>query len=59
VLFVSDQREQPTVRPLARGAVGSRTAVSETIGHGVALLDDEANRRVVLDWLERHLDSDR
>jgi pimeloyl-ACP methyl ester carboxylesterase len=55
VLFVSDYRERPTVKPLTQGAVGSRTAVSEMIGHGVALLDDEANRRVVLEWLERQL----
>jgi hypothetical protein len=55
VLFVSDYREQSSVKPLTRGAIGSRTAVSEMIGHGVALLETETNRRVVLDWLERHL----
>ena len=55
VLFVSDQRERATVEPLARGAVGSRIAVSEAAGHGVALLESETNRRAVLDWLERHL----
>ena len=55
VLFVSDYREQSSVKSLTRGAIGSRTAVSEMIGHGVALLEAETNRRVVLDWLERHL----
>jgi hypothetical protein len=55
VLFVSDYREQSSVESLTRGAIGSRTAVSEMIGHGVALLETETNRRVVLDWLERHL----
>ena len=55
VLFVSDHREQPTVKSLTRGAIGSGTAVSEMVGHGVALLEAETNRRVVLDWLERHL----
>ncbi|HEX7187260.1 MAG TPA: hypothetical protein VF423_03475, partial [Actinomycetes bacterium] len=55
VLFVSDQREQASARSLTRGAIGSRTAVSELNGHGVALLETEANRRVVLDWLERLL----
>ena len=55
VLFVSDQRERATVKPLARGAVSWRIAVSETVGHGVALLESETNRRAVLDWLERHL----
>jgi dipeptidyl aminopeptidase/acylaminoacyl peptidase len=55
VLFVSDQRELSTVESLTRDAVGSPVAVSEMIGHGVALLDTETNRRVVLDWLERHL----
>jgi hypothetical protein len=56
VLFVSDQRESSTVKSLMPGAIGSRTAVSEMIGHGLALLETETNRRVVLDWLERHLD---
>jgi dipeptidyl aminopeptidase/acylaminoacyl peptidase len=56
VLFVSDQREQSSVKSLMRGAIGSRTAVSEMNGHGVALLESETNRRVVLDWLERHLE---
>ena len=56
VLFVSDQRELSSVKPLIPGAIGSRTAVSEMIGHGLALLETETNRRVVLDWLERHLD---
>jgi hypothetical protein len=55
VLFVSDHREKSSVEPLTRGAIGSGTAVSEMIGHGVALLKTETNRRVVLDWLERHL----
>jgi dienelactone hydrolase len=55
VLFVSDHREQSSVRPLTRDAIGSRTAVSETIGHGVTLLQTETNRRVVLAWLEQHL----
>jgi hypothetical protein len=55
VLFVSDHREQSTAKSLTRGAIGSRTAVSEMVGHGVALLEAETNRRVVLDWLERHL----
>jgi dipeptidyl aminopeptidase/acylaminoacyl peptidase len=55
VLFVSDHREQSSVKSLTRGAIGSRTAVSEMIGHGVALLENETNRRVVIDWLERHL----
>lgn len=55
VLFVSDQREQATVAPLMRGALGSRSLVSEMTGHGVALLESEAYRRVVLDWLEQHL----
>jgi dipeptidyl aminopeptidase/acylaminoacyl peptidase len=55
VLFVSDHRERSSVESLTRGAIGSRTAVSEMIGHGVALLEAETNRRVVLDWLERHL----
>ena len=54
VLFVSDYRERSSVEPLTRGAVGSRRTVSETVGHGVALLESETNRRVVLDWLERH-----
>jgi pimeloyl-ACP methyl ester carboxylesterase len=54
VLFVSDQRERGSVAPLTRGAVDSRLAVSEPAGHGVALLEDAANRRAVLDWLERH-----
>jgi len=56
VLFVSDHREKSSVEPLTRGAIGSSTAVSEMIGHGVALLETETNRRVVLDWLERHLE---
>jgi dipeptidyl aminopeptidase/acylaminoacyl peptidase len=56
VLFVSDQRERSSVEALTRGAIGSRTAVSETTGHGVALLEAETNRRAVLDWLERHLE---
>jgi dipeptidyl aminopeptidase/acylaminoacyl peptidase len=51
VLFVSDQRERSSVESLRRGAIGSRTAGSEMIGHGVALLEDETNRRAVLDWL--------
>jgi uncharacterized protein len=55
VLFVSDYRERPSVEPLTQGAIGSREAVSEMIGHGIALLHDETNRRVVLEWLERHL----
>jgi hypothetical protein len=56
VLFVSDHREQSSVKSLTPGAIGSRTAVSEMIGHGLALLETETNRRVVLDWLERHLE---
>jgi alpha-beta hydrolase superfamily lysophospholipase len=56
VLFVSDQREEASVKSLTRGAIGSRLAVSEMVGHGVALLEADANRRVVLDWLEQHLD---
>ena len=56
VLFVSDQRERSAVKSLTRGAIDSRTAVSEMIGHGAALLETETNRRVVLDWLERHLE---
>ena len=55
VLFVSDQREQSSVQSLTAGAIGSRTAVSEMVGHGVALLETETNRRVALDWLEQHL----
>jgi dipeptidyl aminopeptidase/acylaminoacyl peptidase len=55
VLFVSDHREQSSVKSLARGAIGSRMAVSEMIGHGLALLETATNRRVVLDWLEQHL----
>ncbi len=55
VLFVSDHREQSSVKSLTRGAIGSRTAMSEMMGHGVALLENETNRRVVIDWLERHL----
>jgi hypothetical protein len=55
VLFVSDHREQSSVKSLTRGAIGSRTEVSEMIGHGVALLETETNRHVVLDWLERHI----
>jgi hypothetical protein len=55
VLFVSDYRERSSVAPLTRGAVGSRLTVSEMIGHGVALLEAEPNRGVVLDWLEQHL----
>jgi len=55
VLFVSDQREQTTVEPLTRGAIGSRSVVSEMTGHGVALLGSEAYRGVVLEWLEQHL----
>jgi hypothetical protein len=52
---VSDQREQSTVKSLTPGAIGSRTAVSEMIGHGLTLLETETNRRVVLDWLKGHL----
>jgi alpha-beta hydrolase superfamily lysophospholipase len=55
VLFVSDLRERPTVRPLTRGAIGARTVESEMAGHGVALLDSEGYREVALDWLEQHL----
>lgn len=55
VLFMSDHREQSSVKFLTRGAIGSDTAVSETVGHGVALLETESNRRIVLDWLERHV----
>jgi hypothetical protein len=56
VLFVSDQRERATVQPLTRGAIGSRLAVSELVGHGVALLEDDGNRQAVLDWLEQHVE---
>jgi hypothetical protein len=56
VLFVSDHRERSSVERLTRGAIGSRFAVSEITGHGVALLGAETNRRAVLDWLERHLE---
>jgi acetyl esterase/lipase len=55
VLFVSDHRERSSVQSLRRGAIGSSAAVSEMNGHGVALLETETNRRVVLDWLERRL----
>ena len=55
VLFVSDQREQATVKRLARGAIGSRSLVSEATGHGVALLESGAYRRAVLDWLDQRL----
>jgi hypothetical protein len=55
VLFMSDQRERASVRSLMPGAIASRSVVSEPVGHGVKLLETEANRRVVLDWLERHL----
>jgi hypothetical protein len=55
VLLMSDQRERSSVQSLLRGAIGSGMAVSETVGHGVALLEAETNRRVVLDWLEQHL----
>ena len=55
VLFLSDQRERKSAMALARGAVGSRAVVSEAVGHGVALLEAEANRRAVLDWLARRL----
>ena len=55
VLFVSDHREQSSVKSLTPGAIGSRTAVSEMVGHGVTLLETDTTRRVVLDWLERHL----
>jgi hypothetical protein len=54
VLFVSDQRERASVAPLTRGAIGSRMAVSEMVGHGVVLLEDATNRRAVLAWLDRH-----
>jgi hypothetical protein len=53
VLFLSDHREAPTARALARGAARSRVAESELLGHGVALLAAETNRRLVLDWLAR------
>jgi hypothetical protein len=55
VLFVSDQRERASVAPLTRGATGSRLVISETVGHGVALLEDATNRQAVLDWLERRV----
>jgi len=55
LLFLSDQRERESAAALARGAAGSRTLVSEAVGHGVALLEAEANRRAVLDWLARRL----
>jgi hypothetical protein len=55
VLFVSDYREHSRVESLMPGAIGSRIAVSEPIGHGVRLLEAEPNRRVVLDWLRTHL----
>jgi hypothetical protein len=56
VLFVSDYRERSSVKSLTPGAIASRTAVSEMIGHGRTLLESEAHRRVALDWLERHLE---
>ena len=59
VLFMSDHREQSSVKSFARGAIGARTAVSEMTGHGVALLETDTNRRVVLDWLERQLEVSR
>lgn len=55
VLFVSDQREAPTVERLVRGAAGSRLVVTEAVGHGVAQLESAAQREVVLDWLAEHL----
>jgi hypothetical protein len=55
VLFVSDYREQSSVKSLVPGAIDSSTVVSEMIGHGLALLESEPQRRVVLDWLERHV----
>jgi dienelactone hydrolase len=55
VLFVSDYREQSSVKSLVAGAIDSSTVVSEMIGHGLALLETEPQRRVVLDWLERHV----
>ena len=55
VLFVSDQREAPTVERLVRGAAGSRLVVTEAVGHGVAQLESAAQRDVVLDWLAEHL----
>ena len=58
MLFVSDQREQASVKSLAPGAIGSRTGVSEMVGHGLSLLENETNRRVVLDWLEGHLNKE-
>ena len=58
VLFMSDQREQASVKSLTPGAIGSSTAVSEMVGHGLSLLETETNRRVVLDWLERHLNKE-
>ena len=59
LLLMSDQREQASARSLARGATGARVVVSEPVGHGVELLESEANRDVVLDWLEQHVGSGR
>jgi alpha-beta hydrolase superfamily lysophospholipase len=55
VLFVSDNREESSVKSLAAGAIASRMVVSEMFGHGLALLETEPQRRVVLDWLDRRL----
>jgi dienelactone hydrolase len=55
VLFLRDHREQASVESLTRGAVDSRLAVSEEVGHGVILLESGTNRGIVLDWLRRHL----
>ena len=53
VLFLSDHRERASVEALTRGAIGSRLAVSEEVGHGV----DRCSRArrtaaLVLDWLD-------
>jgi dienelactone hydrolase len=55
VLFMSDYREQATVKSLLPGAIGSRIDVSEMAGHGLSLIESEPQRHVVLDWLEQHV----
>ena len=55
VLFMSDYREQSTVKALVPGAIDSRTVVSEMAGHGLSLIETEPQRRVALDWLEEHV----
>jgi len=59
LLLVSDEREQASARSLTRGATGTRLVVPEPVGHGVELLESEATRDVVLDWLDQHVAPDR